>query len=49
MASGMNRHREGGDAMSREAKAGVTAESTATSAGLAQPSSSAEFAFDFRW
>src|SRR5260370_42418114 len=37
MTSGMDRHREGGDAMSGEAKSGVTAESTATSAGLTQP------------
>jgi hypothetical protein len=42
VASGLNRHREGGDAMSGEAKSGVTAESTATSTGLKQPCSSAD-------
>src|SRR5207248_8790056 len=31
MASGLNRHREGGDAMSGEAKSGVPSKSTATS------------------
>jgi hypothetical protein len=36
MASGVNRHREGGHAMLEEGKSGVRSESTATSADLEQ-------------